>query len=190
MDRREAITRVAWLLGGTIVGADIFLQSGCKSNPKQVNDLFTQDHVNLLTEVSETILPATATPGAKAANVGEFIPMMVKDCYAPGDQKIFINGMDKLNEASKKKNGKDFLESNAQQRTALLQDLDKEQKDYMKNKKADDPSHYFRMMKELTMLGFFTSEVGATKALRYVAVPGKFDGSLDYKKGDKAWATT
>ena len=45
------------------------------------------------------------------------------------------------------------------------------------------------MMKELTLLGFFTSEIGATKALRYVAVPGKYVGCIPYNKGDKAWAT-
>jgi hypothetical protein len=43
-------------------------------------------------------------------------------------------------------------------------------------------------MKQLTLLGFFTSEPGATKALRHIAVPGKYDGALPYKKGDKAWA--
>jgi len=68
-------------------------------------------------------------------------------------------------------------------------ELDKEAKDYMSKKKPDEPSHYFRMMKELTLWGYFTSEVGATKALRYVAVPGRYEGCIPYKKGDKAWAT-
>ncbi len=67
--------------------------------------------------------------------------------------------------------------------------LDKEAKDYMSKKKPEDPTHYFRMMKELTLWGYFTSEAGATKALRYVAVPGKYEGCIPYKKGDKAWAT-
>ena len=68
-------------------------------------------------------------------------------------------------------------------------ELDKEAKDYTSAKKDSDPNHYFSLMKQLTLLGFFTSEIGATKALRYVAVPGRFDGCVDYKKGDKAWAT-
>ena len=72
---------------------------------------------------------------------------------------------------------------------ALLVDLDKEAKEYQKTKKPEDPNHYFRMIKELTLMGFFTSEVGATKALRYVAVPGKYEGCIPYNKGDKAWAT-
>ena len=58
-----------------------------------------------------------------------------------------------------------------------------------KAKKAEDPNHYFHLMKQLTLLGFFTSEPGANKALRYIAVPGHYDGCVPYKKGDKAWAT-
>ena len=188
MNRREAIGRVGLILGGTIIGAEFFI-SGCKSTSKKVNELFDEDNVALFNEIGETILPATSTPGAKAANVGGFMALMVQDCYKPEDQKVFVKGISDLDEASKKKNGKKFMEADAKQRTELLTELDAEQKAYTKNKKAEDPNHYFRMMKELTLLGFFTSEVGATKALRYVAVPGRYDGCVPYKKGDKAWAT-
>ena len=49
--------------------------------------------------------------------------------------------------------------------------------------------HYFTLMKQLTLFSFFTSEVGATKALRYVSIPGRYDGDMPYQKGDRAWAT-
>jgi len=187
MNRREAVSRVALILGGTVIGADFFI-SGCKSGPEKVKELFEPDDIAFMDEVGDTILPATATPGAKAAGVGKFMAAMVKDCYKPEDQKVFTDGISKLNDACKKKNGKKFMECDPKQRTAILIDLDKEQKDYQINKKKEEPSHYFRMMKELTMLGYFTSEVGATKALRYLPVPGKYDGNYAYKKGDKAWA--
>lgn len=187
MNRREAISSVALLLGGTILGAEAFL-SGCKTKTGSAVE-FTPADIALLDEVSETILPATSTPGAKAAQVGEFMKVWVRDCYEEKDQNIFREGMDKLNDASKKKSGKSFMESSPTERHDLLVALDAEQKEYQKNKKKDDPTHYFRMIKELTLLGFFTSEVGATQALRYVAVPGKYEGCIPYKKGDKAWAT-
>jgi hypothetical protein len=187
MNRREAISSVALLLGGTILGAEAFL-SGCKTKTGTAAE-FTPADIAYLDEVAETILPATSTPGAKAAQVGEFMKVWVRDCYEEKDQNIFREGMDKLNDASKKKSGKSFMESSPTERHDLLVALDAEQKEYQKNKKKDDPTHYFRMMKELTLLGFFTSEVGATQALRYVAVPGKYDGCIPYKKGDKAWAT-
>lgn len=53
---------------------------------------------------------------------------------------------------------------------------------------ADSPNHYFRMMKELSMLGYFTSEIGCTKALRYVESPGRYDPCVPYQKGEKSWA--
>jgi hypothetical protein len=53
---------------------------------------------------------------------------------------------------------------------------------------ADAPPHYFRMMKELAMLGFFTSEIGYTKAMRYVESPGKYEPCAPYTKGETAWA--
>ena len=114
----------------------------------------------------------------------------MRDCYTPDDQKIFTDGVHKLNEASKQKSGKYFMDATPEQRHDLLVDLDKEQKAYQATKKKEDPTHYFRMMKELTLWGYFTSEPGANKALRYVAVPGRYEGCIDYKKGEKAWATS
>lgn len=194
MNRRDALSRVALILGGTVVGANVFLD-GCKPADKKTataetpGNTFSADDIAYLDEIAETIIPATDTPGAKAAKVGAFMALMVNDCYDEKDQKIFREGMKQLDEASKKKNGKSFMESDAAQRKAILTDIDKEAKDYATAKKKDDPNHYFRLMKELTLLGYFTSEPGATQALRYVAVPGKYEGCIPYKKGDRAWAT-
>lgn len=192
MNRREALSSVALLLGGTIIGAEAFL-SGCTNADKNVGAAgldFSKDDIAFLDEVGETIIPTTASsPGAKATKIGDFMHTIVRDCYEPKDQQVFIDGMKKLEDASKQKNGKGFLESTPEQRHSLLVELDKEQKEYMAKKKPEDPPHYFRAMKELTLWGYFTSEIGATKALRYIAVPGKYEGCIPYKKGDKAWAT-
>ena len=206
MNRRDAIGRVALLMGGAVIGAEFFL-SGCKPATATVADLFSDDHVAYLNEVADTILPTTSSPGAKAANVGHFIAVMVQDCYTAADQKTFLEGLTKLDDAAKKQSNNKFLDLSASQRTDLLVALDKEQKEYTAKvdkelsedaikhkgetgyKAPDKEHHYFRMIKELTLLGYFTSEIGATKALRYIAVPGHYDGNLPYKKGDKAWAT-
>ncbi|NCD69911.1 gluconate 2-dehydrogenase subunit 3 family protein [Mucilaginibacter agri] len=187
MNRREAIERVAWILGGTVIGAEFFL-SGCKPSAGKVEDLFDKDHVAFLNEVADTILPKTNTPGAKEAKVGEFMGVMVRDCYTADDQKIFLDGLGKIDEAADKKFSVKFMQADVKQRTAVLADLDKEQAAYTKTKKKEDPNHFYYMIKQLTLLGYFTSEVGCTQALRYLPVPGKFDGNYPYKKGDKAWA--
>lgn len=190
MNRREAISRVGLLLGGTIIGANFFLE-GCKPADKEAKTgiAFDQEDIAYLDEIGETILPQTSSPGAKAAQVGAFMTVMVKDCYEEKDQKIFREGMNKLNTASEKKYNKSFMEANAKERHDLLVEIDKEAKDYQQKKKKEDDNHYFRMLKELTLLGFFTSEVGATQALRYEESPGRYEGCVPYKKGDKAWAT-
>ena len=214
MDRRQALSRVALILGGTIIGAEAFL-SGCKTESKK-EGLFAADDIALLDEVGETILPTTtASPGAKAAQIGAFMKTIVTDCYTEDDQRIFTDGIGKLNDAAKKKYDKPFMDLTPEQRTEFLIALDKEAKDHdkeitdrasklsdeekhkrkleqnagtYKRDAADDP-HYFGMMKQLTLWGFFTSKPGATQALRYKAVPGSYQGCIPYKKGDKAWAT-
>ncbi len=216
MNRRDAVQYISLLLGGTLIGSNYFLE-GCKSKTG-VSMVFTPEDISFLDEVADTILPPTKTPGAKAAKVGQFMTVMVNDCYEAADQKIFHEGISKLDEASDKKNGKSFMESTPQQRHDLLADLDKEAIAYKKKtdayfdafidekkrelalqkdkegidpktvKMREDPNHYFRMMKELTLLGYFTSEIGCKQARRYVETPGKFEGCVPYTKGDKAWA--
>jgi len=81
MNRRDALSRVALLLGGTVVGAEAFLK-GCKPESKYGESLkFTPQDIAYLDEVAETILPRTSTPGAKDAKVGQFMTVIVNDCY-------------------------------------------------------------------------------------------------------------
>ena len=209
MDRRNALKSVALLVGGSVVGGELFL-SGCKrkeSSSTSVEGLFAADQTAYMDEIAETILPKTSTPGAKDAKVGAFMAVMVRDCYTPEDQETFISGLKKINELSETQFKKSFMEATPAQRTQLLTQLDKEQKDFKSEKDSNKKDivekktqetkvaemqkpehHYFSLMKQLTLLGFFTSEPGATKALRYLPVPGKYVGDYPYKKGDKAWA--
>ncbi len=196
MDRREALKRVTFMLGGiALVGSSTGLLTACAKADRDavatagMTGDFTTDDIALLDEVADTILPDTAkSPGAKAAKTGPFIALMVKDTYTPEDQKVFRDGLVALEDASKKANGgATFMKATPAQRTALLTALDKEQFDFQKVRK-EQPQHYFRMMKELTMLGFFTSEIGYTKAMRYKESPGPFQPCVPYTKGDPAWA--
>ena len=177
MNRRDALNRVALILGGTIVGGSAFLE-GCKSADKKmaIGLPFSAENISFLDEVAETIIPTTNTPGAKAAKVGAFMNTMVTDCYDENDQKIFSDGIAAIDQACEKLHGHGFMKASPEHRKEVLVAIDKEQKEYNKNKKDGDPNHYFSLMKQLTLLGYFSSEIGATQALRYVAVPGKYRG--------------
>lgn len=209
MERREAVKYISILLGGAVIGADAFL-TGCKTKTGNAHE-WSEDDVAYLNEIGETILPKTSTPGAKDANVGQFMTVMINDCYEESDQKVFRDGMNKLNDAADKKFGSKFMRLSPQQRHELLVEVDKEAKTYQEKvkdfndkedvKERDENAkgnlkyvrqhmapHYFSMMKQLTLLGYFTSKPGMTQALRYEPVPGRYDGCVPYKKGDKAFA--
>lgn len=186
MNRREAVEHISLLLGGTILGANAFI-TGCNTVSNKKLD-FSPEDVAFLDEVADTILPATNTPGAKAARVGEQMKVMVNDCYEEGDQVVFHNGMKDLKERAKKEYSDDFMKLKPEQRLTLLTKLDNETKEIMKTWKSPAPKPYFRLMKELTLLGYFTSEIGCTQARRYVETPGRYEGCIPYKKGDRAWA--
>jgi hypothetical protein len=213
LNRREAIRRVSALLGSVaFVGGGALLEAVAKAAPKEgTPGDFSAEQVALLDEIAETILPATKTPGAKAAKTGAFMALMVTDCYSPAQQKVFRDGMLKLDAATKKASQVSFMAATPEQRLAVLGVLDHEQKLVMDARAAADrqrkglaplpgapeaapmaditaPAHYFRMMKELTLLGYFTSEVGCAHALRYIEVPGRFDPCLPYTPGEPAWA--
>lgn len=187
MNRREALSSVALLLGGTVIGGQIFSLAGCKSTPEMVNDLFNSDDVALMDEIAETIIPETKTPGAKAAKTGAFMAVMVKDCYTPEHQQLFIAGLKTINESAQQQHKSAFMDLDAEQKKTMLTALDVEQKEYSKNEANKEKPHYFRMLKELTLLGFFTSEVGGTEVLKYVEVPGRYDACVPYKKGDPVY---
>lgn len=197
IDRREAIKRVSALLGGAALIGGSALWTGCApkdSAPAAADGTaafvpFTAAEIAYLDEIADTILPDTKTPGAKAAKTGAFLAVMVTDSYQPKDQAIFRDGMKKLDAAADAANKTTFVASTPAQRLALLETLDKEQKSYMDSKKPEDPAHYFRMMKELSLLGYFTSEIGCTQAQRYIESPGRYDPCLPYTKGEVSWAS-
>jgi len=188
IDRREAIRRVTALLGGiAFVGGTGLLEASERLQPRAAVTRrgvgrFTAQDVALLDEVADTILPETKTPGAKAAQTGAFMALMVTDTYTDRNQEVFRDGMQKLNAAS-------FMTSTPAQRLASLEQLDREQKAYMDARRGNDtPPHFFRMMKELALLGYFTSEIGCTQAQRYVEAPGAFEPCVPYTPGERAWA--
>lgn len=191
MTRREAISTVALITGGTIIGAEAFL-TGCTSpaEPGYVGLLSENKHVAFMNEVAETILPTTEnSPGAKAAKVGEFMNVMVTECYDQEEQQIFINGINQLKEASQDQFQQDFLKLTPKQKHQLLLKLEEEVKTYDETKTEEAPKvHYYQLMKQLTLVGFLTSEIGMTKAMRHVPVPGRFDPCIPYKPGEKAWS--
>src|SRR5688572_5767998 len=176
LSRREAIQRVTALLGGAaIAGSDHLLafsfdDEALTRTMAQGAGAFSAADIALLDEIAETILPETTSPGAKAAKTGAFMALMVTDVYTDRAREVFRAGMRQVDAASTAANGVPFMSASPAQRLAVLQSLDREQKAAMDARlaaptsrapmpatpPADEPAHYFRMMKELALLGYFT----------------------------------
>ena len=186
MNRRELLKMVAAATGGVVIGGEFFL-AGCKNPEAGVGEsaTFVESDIAFLDEVAETIFPKTSTPGAKDAKVGQYMSVMITDCYAAKDQQAFREGMKKINEACNKMHNHGFMKASPEHRKELLVSLDKERAEHQKNKKPEDPNHYFQAFKQLTIMGYFTSKEGREGATNYQPVPGKYQGDIPYKKGDK-----
>ncbi|MEX0928871.1 MAG: gluconate 2-dehydrogenase subunit 3 family protein [Balneolales bacterium] len=188
MNRREALKTVAVILGGSVISAPVFL-SGCRPEEGTGRSVyFAPDDIRLLDEISETMIPETDTPGAKTAEVGVFMAGMAPVLYDEKNRESFVAGLAAIRNNFQAEYGHSFLNGENSERLDFLNNLDQEVESYNQQKKEDEPEHYFRLMKELALLGFLTSEAGSTQALRYVQTPGRYDGCIPYRDGDKAWA--
>jgi hypothetical protein len=175
ISRRDALQRLTLLLGGALSAQ---LTAGLMG---QVINLgpsvpVSAEQQKLLAEAADTIIPATDTPGAKAAGVEQFIMRVMRDCYVREDQEKFYDGLAKLEDESRRLHNQSFAELNTAQRNELM-------KHVTVSNKA-----FFLQLRELTVAGYFTSEIGATKALAFLPIPGRFEGDLPLEAGQKAWA--
>ena len=165
-----------------MVGATAIL-TGCAPEYQIEGLNFSPEDIAFLDEIGDTIIPETDTPGAKATGIGAFMVMMVKDTYDADQQKTFVDGLNMIRKDFKNAKGTDFVEATAEDRLAYLNGM------YEQYKSSNgEEAKVVNMLKDLTVLGYFTSEIGATQALNYVEVPGKFDACIPYTPGEKAYA--
>ena len=175
MNRREAIEKITLMLGGVIAAPLMAGAMGEKLNFGPSLNV-SADQEALLAEIADVIIPTTGTPGAKAAGVEKFIVRVVRDCYQIDEQKKFYDGVSKLDKNSQDVYQKGFVSLDAAQKKDIV----------TRATTSDKP--FFLQMKGLTVTGYFTSEIGATQALDYLPIPGRFDGSWPLPKGQKSWA--
>jgi hypothetical protein len=193
MDRREALRRTALLMGGVVSAPAIFgVLQGCKAKPGIAwkPEFLNENQASLVSQVAEIIIPRTDTPGAKDAGVPAFIDKMLKKCYSAEDQKRFTEGLQAFNDDAKKAYGEDFWDLDDEDQTAFVTKVH-DAAVHESNDADSEKRPFILMMKELTMLGFFTSEPGATQVLQYVAVPGAYHGCITVSEAGngKTWAT-
>jgi Gluconate 2-dehydrogenase subunit 3 len=184
INRRDAIQKVALLMGGTFSIPS--LAASLENFEFSGNSAFDPNQLKLVTEIADTIIPRTKTPGAKDAKVQNFISAVVTDCYSPADREKFVAGLAEVDKEGMAQFKKGFVKCSPTQRIAVLKKIEAAG---MEHRKTGKGNHFWFMMKELTLTGYFTSEPGATQALEYVHIPTRYEGCVPLKPGQKAWAT-
>ena len=178
MKRRKAIQYVSSILGLAISGTTLTAMNRFSalspSRKHQPNLFLTPEQFQLVDEVTELIIPETKTPGAKEAKVADFIALVLADCYVENDKKIFIDGLQSLL-------NRNFLSLSPLNQTEILETLEKES---MVARSTSNNLDFWRMLKELTLLGYFGSEVGIKACFDYQPVPGKLE-NVKWEKGMK-----
>lgn len=186
MERREALKKIAYLMGGAISATTmgVLFESFTVLEPEKNIFFYSASDEEIFGEFSEIILPTTAkSPGAKAAGVGALIPLIIKDCYPPNLQDLFKKGFNEMLALCKTKFNKEFMSLNSEEKNQLMNQLKQQTID--NNKEAS----FFLIARDLTILSYFSSEIGCTMAREYLPIPGKYDGNVEYKPEQKAWAT-
>jgi len=175
MDRRTAIQNLALVIGGAVL-----LPRCTKRNPTAHFKHFdiTFDQQSLITEMAETIIPKTDTPGATDLNLYGFAMKMVDECTKKQDQETFLKGMAEFDAVPKKIFNKPFVDCNKQEKQSVLKSFEQKDNTYSKELLA-----FYQTVKGLTVFGYTESKYFMTKEIVYELVPGRYNAWYPVKNG-------
>ncbi|MBK8502151.1 MAG: gluconate 2-dehydrogenase subunit 3 family protein [Saprospiraceae bacterium] len=207
INRREALRRTSYIMGGALSASTIAaVMSGCKPSTTSLDwtpEIMAPDQALTVAEITERIIPATSTPGAKEAMVDRYIDSFLKDIATEEELAEFYTGIDEVNGIAKSKFKQRFVELTDSQKDAVLSEIsgvpaipesDAEKAAELANegeKTLATPGgseRFFNLIRELTITGYFTSEIGAKQALKFDDIPGTWQGCIPYTEVGGSWA--
>jgi hypothetical protein len=182
--RRIALKQMATIFGLTLSAHAIDVLADPTKNAKaNIPKLLNAEQLQMTGEIAELIIPATDTPGALAVNAHGFIDHYLADCFSKTDQENFFAGLKKINLVAEEKFHKTFLNLSHKKQVQLLTWLDDGNEGF-----NNTDSGFFSFFKSLTLFAYYTSEIGATQELAYLAIPGGYKGDFPFTKVGKAWS--
>ncbi|RYZ99160.1 MAG: gluconate 2-dehydrogenase subunit 3 family protein [Moraxellaceae bacterium] len=182
--RRTALKQMGLLFGLSLSAQSLdVLAATVKGTMPLATKFFTPDQLQMTGQIADLIIPTTDTPGALAVNVHGFLDGYLAECVSKEEQKQFLEGLKRINIVTNTKFHKPFLACSHKQHIQLLTAIEKPEMGFT----AED-KNFFKQFKSLTLFGYYTSEVGATQELAYLAIPGGYKGNFPFAKIGKAWA--
>jgi hypothetical protein len=189
MNRREALKYVAWLTGGAVSAPVISaVLNGARptaGNASWSPQTLSPEQNELVTTLADLIIPETDTPGAKAARVNEFIDLLLTEWLPAADKERFLSGLNDFDARFQKSYGTRFVTAAAAEQTNMLIEVDGEAAEARRAGAKDKP--FFSTMKELTLIGYYTSEIGITQELLFQPATDKYEGCIPLERIGKAW---
>ena len=195
MNRRELLRRAALLLGGAVSSSVSQALLASVISRKAQKPYFNSHQSETVNIAAELIIPATDTPGALQAGVPDFIEMMVSEWYTETERDIFLSGLSDLDVHCQGAGARDFPGASTEQQTAALIAAEQAGKGHpgaspmaAMSKTVDETVPFFLKIKELTVLGYYSSEVGAKQELAYNPMPMRYDGNFPFAEVGRQWS--
>ena len=190
MNRRKAIAGI--FVGGFGVVA---MYSGYKWHAwnKTPDWRYLREKKELIATLVDLIIPGDTAPGERQAGVQNFIVIYIEDCADIRSANIFIDGLRNLENYALTVHNRPFQDCAQQQQSYVLQHFAQEGKrsqgiiGKVENRMLGES--FFSLLKHYTVLGYGSSELGATRCLSYISVPGSYQGCIPLHHGQRAWAT-
>lgn len=194
MNRRDAVKAIGLLLG-TAVTPSVARAIGAGYRAPAVGApyrVLTPQQGELLAALTEIIIPATDTPGARAARVDAFIDGLLADVFTVEERERFLAGLADVDVRARAAHGVVFMEATPERQVTLLTAMQEEGKNAPPRARGSrgrsEPRPFFSWLKELTVVGYYTSEIGASQELKYVHVAGRYDGDVPYRQVGRAYS--
>lgn len=192
---RRDLLKLSVMLGISAISTSVAsaIQAGVSSATKSAGAL-TQAQRSAVTLLAEMIIPSTDTPGAIEAGVPVFIESIYSDWYKDQERAIFNQGLEALDKFCQAKDGKTFIAAAMATRISALQAQERESAAFPRPEHSlfgsysGENSPFFLKIKELVVLGYYTSKVGATQELHYLPMPMKFDGNYPVTEKFRQWS--
>lgn len=181
-------------MGGVVSAPTIMgILQGCSAQPNLdwKPTFFNEDQAYVISQVAEIYIPKTDTPGAKDTGVPAFIEGMVSKVYSNEVKARYMSGLEEFMKNVEGATGDSFADLEPEQQIAQVKSAhDKAVSEEQNSGIFPYPRPFIILTKELTLLGFFSSEPGATQVLQYDPVPGAYHGCIPLSEaGGKTWAT-
>jgi hypothetical protein len=196
IDRRQFLVRAACVLGAAVspsVAAAVVRGLSAPRSPDR--SVLSEPQRQLVARLSELVIPTTDTPGAIEAGVPAFIDQIVSEWYTAAERTIFLDGLAALEAESRTRHAQPFLECSEPEQVALLEWAQAQAPapetgmTAMFHPLLAEDAPFFPKLRELTVVGYYTSRVGAAQELAYVAMPGRYDGDYPAARVGRAWST-